>query len=66
MIKMVVELKDLKIKKVKNVFGYCRGVCERCKRCGEKEKRWRIVVREINGKMLWGLECDVKKLRVYC
>jgi len=58
------EMSEIKVVRVKNVIGYCRVCCLRCKEgC---KGNWMMVIRKSRDgkKDLWGLECLVKKIRV--
>ena len=48
----------------RNLIGLMRSICEKCKGC-EDGKGWKVVVREVNGKRLWGIECEKRGVRVY-
>ena len=50
----------------KNIVGLLRKICMGCRECKGNVLRWKLVKRKgRSGKMLYGFECDVKKVRVF-
>lgn len=58
--------KVVKVMKVeKNLLGFVKVVCDRCEFKEVCYGGWKVVVRERNGRKLFGLECEKRRLRVY-